>query len=299
MDREGHRNTGDGGGQTTRRNPKGYVRSDERIFEDICEALIRDRDIDTSLLRVTVKDGVVSLQGRVPSRRDKYRVEQITEGARGVRDVENHLRVSSEGFDSELHPELRQGIFATLTREHRTVSVMFEQILSGRGEPAGRAEKFATLARDLLSHAHAEQEVLYTALAPRMPAEVRKAREEHALVERVVEDVMARGRADETWLAKVEVLKELVEHHVQEEEGRFFLEALRALDPQQSDALDAQYAQARDRQRALLDERRARPAAREPAASSATVSNKDSSAGAAPAEARPRASSERGRTARK
>ena len=297
MDRDGGRHT-DARAMASRSNPKGYVRSDERIFEDICEALIRDHDIDTSLLRVAVNDGVVSLQGRVSNRRDKFRVEQIAEGARGVRDVENQLRVSSEGFDSDLHPELRQGIFATLTREHRTVSVMFEQILSGRGEATSRSEKFALLARDLLTHAYAEEEVLYTALAPRLPAEVRKAREQHCLVERVIDDIAARTRADETWLAKVEVLKELVEHHIQEEEGRFFQDALRALDTQQSEALDASYAQARDRQRALLDERRARQVTREPTSVSPSV-GKGSSAAAEPTNGRLHAVSERGRTARK
>lgn len=297
MDRDGYRHA-DARALASRKNPKGYVRSDERIFEDICEALIRDHDIDTSLLRVTVKDGVVSLQGRVSNRRDKFRVEQIAEGARGVRDVENQLRVSSEGFDSDLHPELRHGIFATLTREHRTISVMFEQILSGRGEATSRSEKFALLARDLLTHAHAEEEVLYTSLAPRMPSEVRKAREQHALVERVIDDIASRPRADETWLAKVEVLKELVEHHVQEEEGRFFQDALRSLDPQQSEALDARYAQARDRQRAQLEERRAPTATRDVTGVSPAV-GKGSSAASEPTSGRSHAVSEGGRTARK
>ncbi len=297
MDRDGRRHT-DARALASRQNPKGYVRSDERIFEDICEALIRDHDIDTSLLRVVVKDGVVSLQGRVSSRRDKFRVEQIAEGARGVRDVENQLRVSSEGFDSDLHPELRQGVFATLTREHRTISVMFEQILSGRGEATSRSEKFALLARDLLTHAHAEEEVLYTSLAPRMPSEVRKAREQHALVERVIDDIASRPRADETWLAKVEVLKELVEHHVQEEEGRFFQDALRSLDPQQSEALDARYAQARDRQLAQLEERRTPTAARDVTGVSPAV-GKGSSAASEPTSGRSHAVSEGGRMARK
>ncbi len=297
MDRDGRRHT-DARALASRQNPKGYVRSDERIFDDICEALIRDHDIDTSLLRVVVKDGVVSLQGRVSSRRDKFRVEQIAAGARGVRDVENQLRVSSEGFDSDLHPELRQGVFATLTREHRTISVMFEQILSGRGEATSRSEKFALLARDLLTHAHAEEEVLYTSLAPRMPSEVRKAREQHALVERVIDDIASRPRADETWLAKVEVLKELVEHHVQEEEGRFFQDALRSLDPQQSEALDARYAQARDRQRAQLEERRTPTATRDVTGVSPAV-GKGSSAASEPTSGRSHAVSEGGRMARK
>lgn len=75
------------------RGPKGYTRSDERIYEDVCERLTEDRFIDASNVEVTVKDGEVTLSGTVASRGLKYRAEDLAELASGVRHVQNNLRV--------------------------------------------------------------------------------------------------------------------------------------------------------------------------------------------------------------
>ncbi len=52
------------------RGPKGYVRSDERIREEVCE-LLADADVDASEITVTVEDGEVTLLGTVDSRHAK------------------------------------------------------------------------------------------------------------------------------------------------------------------------------------------------------------------------------------
>ena len=78
------------------RGPKNYQRSDERIREDVCERLTADDDIDASDLEVTVAAGVVTLSGEVDHRHDKRRAEDIAESVRGVRDVENHIRIATD-----------------------------------------------------------------------------------------------------------------------------------------------------------------------------------------------------------
>jgi len=75
------------------RGPKGYIRSDERIHEDVCERLTEDRFIDASDVEVAVKDGEVTLSGTVASRGLKRRAEDLAELASGVRHVQNNLRV--------------------------------------------------------------------------------------------------------------------------------------------------------------------------------------------------------------
>ena len=77
--------------------PKGYVRSDARITEDICERLLYDDAIDAREISVQVRNGVVSLEGHVPGRAMKHRVEDLVERCAGVRDIENHLRVQRAG----------------------------------------------------------------------------------------------------------------------------------------------------------------------------------------------------------
>ncbi|EYF04630.1 BON domain-containing protein [Chondromyces apiculatus] len=75
------------------RGPKGYKRSDERIHEDVCEALSDRHDVDASEVTVQVKDGEVTLVGTVHDRRHKRMIEQIAEAVRGVDDVHNQIRV--------------------------------------------------------------------------------------------------------------------------------------------------------------------------------------------------------------
>src|SRR6476620_11241579 len=50
------------------RGPKGYRRSDDSIFHDVCDTLTMSADIDASDIEVTVKDGVVYLNGTVSDR---------------------------------------------------------------------------------------------------------------------------------------------------------------------------------------------------------------------------------------
>ena len=45
--------------------PKGYVRGDERIREDVCERLRRDQELDPKDIDVRVEAGVVTLEGTV------------------------------------------------------------------------------------------------------------------------------------------------------------------------------------------------------------------------------------------
>jgi hypothetical protein len=76
------------------RGPKGYLRSDERIREDICEHLTVHPAIDASEIDVTVTNGEVALSGSVESRAVKRLVEALTEAVPGVKDIHNNLRVS-------------------------------------------------------------------------------------------------------------------------------------------------------------------------------------------------------------
>ena len=82
-----------------RRGPKNYRRADERIREDICEGLIGASHLDASEVSVDVTDGVVTLQGIVPERRMKYAIEDVAADCRGVREIDNHIRVVRGGAE--------------------------------------------------------------------------------------------------------------------------------------------------------------------------------------------------------
>src|SRR5437868_14493003 len=73
--------------------PKNYQRSDERIREEVCERLTDDDYVDASGIEVSVEQGVVLLAGSVDDRRTKRRAEDVAESVRGVKDIQNQLRV--------------------------------------------------------------------------------------------------------------------------------------------------------------------------------------------------------------
>jgi hypothetical protein len=76
--------------------------SDARLFEEVCERLTDDDVVDAGDVEVKVENGDVMLSGRVASRREKRRAENIAWNVRGVRDVMNALRVSDRGGEAEV-----------------------------------------------------------------------------------------------------------------------------------------------------------------------------------------------------
>lgn len=78
------------------KGPKNYIRSDERIREDINDRLTDYAYIDASDIDVKVNNSEVVLGGTVDSRYDKRLAESIAEDVTGVRNVENHIRVNRD-----------------------------------------------------------------------------------------------------------------------------------------------------------------------------------------------------------
>lgn len=79
--------------QRQRRGPRSYVRSDERILEDINDRLIVYADFDVSEIEVKCEQGKVTLSGRVDSRRDRKNAERLAQTVSGVTAVTNELEV--------------------------------------------------------------------------------------------------------------------------------------------------------------------------------------------------------------
>lgn len=75
------------------RGPKGYVRRDARILDDVCRSLAGDRRVDASAIEVTVQEGEVVLVGVVDDRAQKRAAEDLALAVVGVKDVHNRLRL--------------------------------------------------------------------------------------------------------------------------------------------------------------------------------------------------------------
>jgi hemerythrin superfamily protein len=114
-------------------------------------------------------------------------------------------------------------IFEELHKEHEEVTGLMARL-----EKKGRDEKtFETLRTQLTAHSKAEEQVLYKRLETEESVRdtVLEGYEEHKVVVRILADMAQTTADDEKFAAKLAVLKESVEHHVQEEEGTLFVGA--------------------------------------------------------------------------
>lgn len=73
--------------------PKGYLRSDERLREDISARLMEARHVDSSDVTVEVLGAKVVLDGTVPARPMKHAIEDLVDDCPGVQDIDSRIRV--------------------------------------------------------------------------------------------------------------------------------------------------------------------------------------------------------------
>jgi hypothetical protein len=75
------------------KGPRGYTRSDERIYEEVCDRLTEHGQLDATDIGVDVKNGEVTLTGSTRDRAAKRLAEDICESVSGVRDIHNEIRL--------------------------------------------------------------------------------------------------------------------------------------------------------------------------------------------------------------
>lgn len=140
--------------------------------------------------------------------------------------------------------------FELLKKDHKKVSELFEQIEAASGQ--GKMRIFRQLKNELDVHAHVEEAIFYPALErePETREITLEAYEEHRVVKDLLAQLDAATSPDEDWVARLTVLKENVEHHVEEEEGELFDKANDVLTGDQAERLGEEMQAEKQRQSA-------------------------------------------------
>lgn len=104
-----------------------------------------------------------------------------------------------------------------------------------------RARRFAELRIELMMHQHVEESVFYNTLKEIEVTrdDALEAINEHHVVNTLLEELDDMPKEGDEWRAKFGVLKELVEHHMREEEEEFFAGARKVLDAEQAERMAA------------------------------------------------------------
>ena len=120
-----------------------------------------------------------------------------------------------------------------LTTDHKKVKRLLGELESTteRGVKT-RTELFATIKGELTVHEIIEEEIFYPELKahPKAKDIVLEGYEEHHVVDLLMGELESLDVDDESWGAKAVVMKENIEHHIEEEEGEMFKAARSVFD---------------------------------------------------------------------
>ncbi len=143
---------------------------------------------------------------------------------------------------------------ALLKSDHRTVEGLFKRVEEQSDTAhATRGKLFAEIKGALTVHAEIEEKIFYPAFKARTKRnteqsdEVLEAYEEHGNVKAMLEKLSALKPDDETYNAKLQVLSDLVKHHVKEEETELFKQAKQLFDGAELEELGEELEAARGR----------------------------------------------------
>lgn len=142
-----------------------------------------------------------------------------------------------------------QGALELLKEDHRKV----KELLSELVQTTTRAEKkrqqlLQKIDQELHIHTHIEEEIFYPAFKESGNSEFAKmyfeALEEHrAVSEMVLPDLRKTSPTSEKFSGRAKVLKELVEHHAEEEEKEMFKQAQKSMSKEELADLGRQMAE--------------------------------------------------------
>jgi hemerythrin-like domain-containing protein len=122
--------------------------------------------------------------------------------------------------------------FQMLKKDHEEVKGILGKLKETKeSELKKREEVFLKLRIELVPHMKAEESVFYPPLTAKKESreDALEGVEEHHVSEMVLKELETTQKGEDIWGAKMAVFKELVEHHIKDEESKVFKSAEKAL----------------------------------------------------------------------
>ena len=144
-------------------------------------------------------------------------------------------------------------ILDQLKKEHDDVKKLFKK--AETCEDYQRSNILQEIKEDLIPHARGEEKTLYSLLKVQLDAGEspekdinlsNEAYEEHRVADQLLEELENLKITDETWIAHLKVLKENIEHHIEEEEEELFVLAKKHFSNETLDEMKTMYIAAKD-----------------------------------------------------
>lgn len=143
-------------------------------------------------------------------------------------------------------------IFDALLKSHAVQREMCARLMAAIGEPRERGQIFEALKAELAAHETAEERSFYVPLFEHDETvdAARHGIAEHHEMDEMVEELEKADAGSAEWLETVGKLVHRIEHHLKEEEEKFFPQAREVLSRRQQKELGTPYQQEHDRLKA-------------------------------------------------
>ena len=123
-------------------------------------------------------------------------------------------------------------VIELLEADHKRVKKMFKDFekCAKAGDESGKVEIAMQICNELMVHTRIEEEIFYPALYEALdePDLIDEAIVEHATAKDLIDQIESMVGSDDLYDAKVKVLGEYINHHVEEEENEIFPKARKA-----------------------------------------------------------------------
>jgi len=140
--------------------------------------------------------------------------------------------------------------FRTIENEHEEVKSILEQLeKTSPGAVKIKEALFSKLKQELIPHMKGEETHFYSLLLDKKSArkQAMEATEEHHVAEMVLKELDSLAKSEEQWDAKLKVFKQIIEHHIEEEEEELFEAAQDNLDQDQLNSIMTAYAEEKEK----------------------------------------------------
>ena len=127
---------------------------------------------------------------------------------------------------------------ALLEKQHKEVKALLGKVVETSGQEG--AQLLQEITKNLLGHMIIEQEIFYPAAAKADLKEIDEGYEEHFIAREIINRAMQTKSDKNLFQARCKVLKELIEHHADEEEKEMFPTVKKALGQERLEALGAE-----------------------------------------------------------
>jgi len=132
--------------------------------------------------------------------------------------------------------------------DHKRLKEMFKRAMEAN-DAAARAELLDEIRAELVAHERMEEDIFYPALRAATEKAndiVLEGYEEHHVIDVILDEMFTVPEEAEQWGAKLKVLHENLEHHIEEEEGEMFKRARKSMSDEALEELGRKMRQARE-----------------------------------------------------